>query len=93
MRVGFLIIKAYLPGITSLKGKRSVVRSLTSQLRNNFNISVAEIGSQDLWQSLELGIACISNNGSKANEILSSVLKFLQEQRDIVLIDYRLELI
>ena len=52
MVIGCCSIKFYLHGNNSLKGKRRVVRAIKDRLKNDFNVSVAEVGNQDVWQSL-----------------------------------------
>ena len=58
MVVGTLTITLQVPDSGSLKDKRQVVRSLTARLRQTFNVGVAEVGDQNLWQSAVIGIAC-----------------------------------
>lgn len=60
MYVGCCSIKFFLYGNDSLKGKRRVVRIIKDRLKNKFNISVAEIGDQDVWQSLRIGIVMVN---------------------------------
>ncbi|MBV8446124.1 MAG: DUF503 domain-containing protein, partial [Candidatus Dormibacteraeota bacterium] len=60
MVVGTLLITLQVPDSGSLKEKRQVVRSLTARLRNTFNVAVAEVGDQNLWQSAVIGVACVS---------------------------------
>lgn len=94
MHIGVCTIFAHLPEAGSLKAKRQVARSLTARIRNQFNVSVAEVGDNDLWQRLTLGICCVSNNPSHANEMLSQVVKFVEELRgDLVILDYETEII
>jgi uncharacterized protein YlxP (DUF503 family) len=84
----------YLPDTQSLKSKRQMSRSLTTRVRNQFNVAVAEVEDNDLWQRLTLGVCCVSNNASHANEILSRVISFVEEARgDLQLLDYKTEII
>ncbi|MCJ7684080.1 MAG: DUF503 domain-containing protein, partial [Desulfobacteraceae bacterium] len=46
----------------SLKGKRKVVRSMVDKVKAKFNVSVAEVGSNDKWQKIELGVSAIGND-------------------------------
>ena len=45
-----------------MKGKRRVIRTLKDRLKNRFNVSVAEIGNQDVWQSLHIGIVAVNSD-------------------------------
>ncbi|MDY6892936.1 MAG: DUF503 domain-containing protein [Chloroflexota bacterium] len=94
MNIGALIIRLRLPENHSLKGKRRVIRSITSQVSNKFNVSIAEIDDHDLWQLATLGITCVSNDGRHANEILSHVVSFIGTIRgDAEIIDYEIEIL
>ena len=62
MYVGCCSIKFFLHGNHSLKGKRRIVRIIKDRLKNKFNISVAEIGDQDVWQSLHMGIVAVNSD-------------------------------
>ena len=61
MNVGLCIIHIHLPGAGSLKDKRQVLRSLKDRLREHYNVSVAEVDHQDLWQRITLGIVGIAS--------------------------------
>lgn len=77
MNIGVCKLQLRLPENQSLKGKRQVVKSIIARLQNRYNVSVAEIDTQDLWQLATLGIACVSNHRKHADETLSSVVKFI----------------
>ena len=72
-------IELRLPENQSLKGKRRVIKSIITRLQNKYNVSVAEVDSQDLWQLATLGITCVSNHRRHADETLSSVVKFVAQ--------------
>ncbi len=54
-----MAIEVTLPGAESLKDKRAVIRALKDRLRSRFNVSVAEVDHQELWQRATLGVAAI----------------------------------
>ena len=58
LHIGVCRVSLYLPGVQSLKGKRQIARSINARIRNQFNVAVAEVEDQDLWQRLTLGICC-----------------------------------
>ena len=94
MHIGVCRLKTHLPESGSLKAKRQVARSLTTRLRNQFNVAVAEVDDNDLWQRLTLGVCCVSNDSAHANEMLSRVVNFVEEFRgDLELLDYETEII
>jgi hypothetical protein len=61
VNVGLCIVQIHLPRVASLKEKRQVVRSLKDRLREHYNVSVAEVDHQDLWQRTTLGIVAIAS--------------------------------
>ncbi len=94
MNIGICTLKLRLPENLSLKGKRQVLKSITTRVRNKFNVSVAEVDDQNLWQLATLGICCVSNNKRYTNELLSKVVNFIIDGRfEIEIVDYEIELI
>ena len=94
MHVGVCIIDLRLPGNDSLKGKRRVVKSIVTRITREFNVSVAEVEDQDLWQRAVLGVACVSSSASYAHGQLERVVQWIEAQRfDIELLDYQIELL
>ncbi len=94
MNTGVCKIKLHLPGIESLKGKRRIVKSVISRLRNQYNISIAEVDDQDLWQLATLGIACVSNHNQHVDETLSKVLGFIaQNYPELEVVDHEMEIL
>ena len=92
MHVGVCRIELRLPENQSLKGKRRVIKSIITRLQNKYNVSVAEVDNQDLWQLATLGIACVSNHRRHADEILSNVVKFvIQNYPDLELLGSEIE--
>jgi uncharacterized protein YlxP (DUF503 family) len=92
MHVGVCQIKLRLPENHSLKGKRQVIKSITTRIKNRFNVSVAEVDNQNLWQLATLGIACVSNHRRHADETLSNVIKFIvQHYPDVELLSSEIE--
>jgi uncharacterized protein YlxP (DUF503 family) len=79
--VGVCRVVLRLPENHSLKGKRQVIRSLTSRLHQRFNVSVAEVGSNDSWQIVELGVSCVANDDRHAGDVLTSVASFIESER------------
>ncbi len=94
MIVGILTVRLRLPENQSLKGKRQVVKSVIQRVRNRFNVSVAEVEDQDLWQLATIGVGCVSNSTSHVNETLSRVMDFIASSRlDAELLDYEIEIL
>ena len=94
MHVGVCRLTFHLPGNGSLKGKRHVAHSLISRLRQRFNLSVAEVDAQDTWQTLVVGFACVSNQTQHANQMLDTVLDYVERLHlDAELIDVQREML
>ncbi len=88
VRVEFL-----LPGCTSLKEKRFVLKSLKQRLRNKFNVAVCEIGYQDKWQRSELGLATVANTRRGADKSTQDIIAFLERETRISIIDTEREFV
>jgi hypothetical protein len=94
MSVGTVRVRLRLAENHSLKGKRQVVKSITSRVRNRFNVSIVELDDQDQWQVATLGIACISSNGQQVHRVLSQVVDFIAGSRwEAEMIDYEMEIL
>jgi uncharacterized protein YlxP (DUF503 family) len=92
MHVSVCQMQIRLPENHSLKGKRQVIKSIVARLQNKFNVSVAEIDDQNLWQLAALGIACVSNHRRHADETLANVLKFVvQNYPDVEVLSSEVE--
>jgi uncharacterized protein YlxP (DUF503 family) len=74
MKVACCSIRFYLHGNQSLKGKRRVAKSIKDRIKNKFNISIAEIGDQDRWQNLHLGIACVGSDARVLEAMMEHVV-------------------
>ena len=77
MVVGTAMIELYLHEGQSLKGKRKIVKSMVDKVMHRFNVSIAEIGSNDKWQKIELGISAVGNDRRHVDSSLSNVISFL----------------
>jgi uncharacterized protein YlxP (DUF503 family) len=71
--IGVLTLELRLEDSHSLKEKRHVVESLKTRLRNKFNVAVAEIDYQDLWQRAALAAVTVSSDHAHAEKVLQSV--------------------
>lgn len=76
--VTILTLKLFLPGCGSLKQKRSLLSPILARLHKEFNLSAAEIGLQDVWQSAWLGCALISTSADHNAQVLNKVIDFVE---------------
>ena len=94
MNVGVCKINLRLPQNLSLKGKRQVLKSITTRVQNRFNVSVAEVDNHDLWQLATIGVSCVSTDSRHANEVLSKVVDFVVNSRfEVEILDYEIEIL
>ncbi len=93
MIVGILTIEIHISEAHSLKEKRFILRSLKDRIRNKFNVSIAEIDTNDLWQRCVLGVACIANETKIINQILDRVKNIILNTPTVELIDSRMEML
>lgn len=92
MYVGCCSIKFYLHGNHSLKGKRRIVRMLKDRLRNKFNVSIAEIGDHDLWQSLHIGIVSINSDFQYLDGQMNIILDTIEKMYLAEIIDQKVQI-
>lgn len=94
MVIGTAQIHLHLAEGHSLKEKRHILKSVISRTRNQFNVTIAEVGDQDLWQSAVLGVACVSNDPRHADEMVSTVVRFIQNQAgEFEMTDFETEIV
>jgi uncharacterized protein len=82
LTVGLLRVVLHLPDSGSLKSKRMIVSSLLRRLRQEMRVAAAEVGELDRWQLAELAVATVSGDGRHADEVLASVLSFIESHCD-----------
>ncbi len=91
MIVGVLRIRALLRAAHSLKEKRQVLRSLKDRLRNTFNVAVAEVDAQDVWQTIEIGVATVGTDTPFVQSVLDNVVNFVRGFHGLELCDHEIE--
>ena len=79
MVVGTLRLTLQLPGSASLKSKRQVVRKVIDRIRARFNVSIAEVADNDLWQRATLGVAQVGSDAGYVEGALRQVVRFVEE--------------
>ena len=82
----------YIPHATSLKDKRQVCRSLIDKTRQRFNASVAEVDSQDIHQTLTIGISVVSGDVAHAQNSLDEIIRYMEGQADAELMEAETDL-
>lgn len=93
MIVGVCVIKLRIFEASSLKEKRAVIKSLMGRLKSRFNISIAEVGLNDSWQTTEIGFTLITNNSNHANEMISKVINFINGDSRVEILEEQIEIL
>lgn len=93
MVVGVCEIELSIYEANSLKDKRSVIKSLIGRLSSRFNISIGEVDMHDLWQRSVIGISVISTDKNHANEVLSKVIDFIDNDSRVEIINQNIEIL
>jgi uncharacterized protein YlxP (DUF503 family) len=97
MFVGVLRLTLHLPEPGSLKSKRHLLRSAIDRVKAKFNVSIAEVAENDLWQRSVVGVAAVGNDHAFVNESLDKVADFVASMhggqiqvtaRDIEIVPY-----
>lgn len=81
MFVATCVITLELEGVRSLKEKRSIVKSVTTRLRREFNLSVAEVDGHDAWGTAVIGLAAIGNDKAYLHGMLEKSVAWVESQR------------
>jgi hypothetical protein len=94
MPVGLLVLQIHLPGCSSLKEKRSRLKSLLARLHREFNISVAEMDYQDIWQDAVIACAMVSNDNGQTQRALQRVSDWIDTSwPDVFITDESIEIL
>ena len=93
MVVGILKIDLHLHDNRSLKGKRKIVKSMVDRIKYKFNVSVAEVGSNDKWQKIELGISTIGNDRRHIDASLNNICGFVDSLYLAEIVNSKIEIL
>ena len=77
MVVGVLTIEMQFPGCRSLKEKRKLLQKIIERSRSRYNISIAEVSENDLWQRTRIGIVTVSNGTDHIHSTLDNITNFI----------------
>ena len=80
MNVAVCVVTLHLLDTHSLKEKRGLLQSLMTRLRGRFNVSIAEVESQDDIHEGVLGISCVNTAAGHAQETIDSVVRFIESE-------------
>jgi uncharacterized protein YlxP (DUF503 family) len=92
-RVALGMVELHLPDVGSLKGKRHVLKGLKERVRAKFEVAVAEVDHQDVWQRATLALAYVSHDARHANEVVSKAMDFIEDQVEGRVIETAVEIL
>lgn len=93
MIIGACRLKLMIYESNSLKDKRHAIKSIIGRIKSRFNVSIAEIDLNDSWKSAIIGFACVTNDANLADQILSNVIKFIDEDSRVEIIEEKKEIL
>jgi len=81
--VGIARLTLFLPDSHSLKEKRMVLRRVKDRAQQKFNVAIAEVEENDVWQRAVIGLAVVGNEGRFVESQLDEVVRFVQGQAEV----------
>jgi hypothetical protein len=93
MIVGLLTLDLHIPAADSLKSKRLIIKSLIDRIKNKFNVSIAEVDANNLWQRSVIGIAYVANETVIINRVFEKIKNIVLNTHSVELIDSTMELL
>ena len=91
MHIALLRATISIPEAHSLKDKRRVAKSLKDRTVNHMNVSVAEVGQQEVWNRAELAFVTVAAEKKVAQQRLSEIMERLENGHDWVLLEVKTE--
>jgi len=93
MIIASCLITLQLDDVFSLKEKRRILKSIINRLPQKFNIAVAEVDHQDVWQTAVIGLVTVGNDAAHLHSQLQKAVTWLEDQRpDVPIADYEIEI-
>jgi hypothetical protein len=89
--VGIARLTLFLPEVHSLKEKRMVLRRVKDRARQKFNLAIAEVGENDVWQRALLGVAVLGNGRRFVESALDEVVRFVRGEAEVTNVERELQ--
>lgn len=93
MIIGACSLELIIYESSSLKDKRHIIRSIIDRIKAKFNVSIAEIELNDSWQRAKIGFACVTNSSNHANQVVSNVIRYVDEDSRVEIIEQNIEIL
>jgi len=92
-RIALGLVELHLPDAASLKDKRHVLQGLKEKVRAKFEVAVAEVDHQDVWQRATLAVAYVSADARHANTVVSKALDYIEDTVEGQVLDTSVEIL
>lgn len=93
MVVGICCLDLRISENNSLKGKRRILKSMIERVTKKFNVSMAEVGDHDIWQSSQIGFCMVGNDKRFVNSALDKIINFIDAMNTAEIIESDIEII
>lgn len=93
MIIGTCSLKLMIYESNSLKDKRRVLKSIIERIKSRFNVSIAEVDLNEKWQLGAIGIACVTNDSKYAQQIISNVINFIENDDRVEILEENIEIL
>ncbi len=88
MIIGTCEVEVALYEVNSLKEKRQIIKSIIGRTQSRFNVSIAEVGMNDIWRRGNIGFACVTTSTKHANQMINNIVKFFENDNRIEIIKF-----
>ena len=93
MIIGACTLELYLPGVASLKEKRSRLKPLLNDIKRRYNIAAAEIDKHDIWQSADIAIVAVATDSNHIYSVLEKAVHWIEDHHfEVEVLDWSVEL-
>ena len=94
MVIGACNVELHLPGNSSLKGKRGILKPILSHLHREFNLAAAEVGHNDAWQSAEIAFVTVANDSGRVHAVLERAVHWIESHHpEVQVVDWQIEIL
>lgn len=91
--IGLLLVDLFIPAAGSLKEKRMILKSIQGRIQSRFNVSVAQLDTDDKWQTATIGVVMISNDNRFVDQCLQNILSFIESSGAVEISDHQISFI
>ena len=93
MVVGVLRVTLIMHDNHTLKGKRQILKGIIDKVKNRFNVSISEVGDNDLWQRAEIALSAVGGDRAVVNSVMDRAVDFIEGLNASEVLDHEIELI